>query len=300
MSTNVARITRNSLTEVTRHQLDIWARETQLSAEEVLCRLQNGMRDKSREWAGTLIENGAFRRINWDLIRLPIRKLRWNPGQEISRLSFTNGEMRDNPEDFLFSIPFPNLTHLACPGLQLKRIDLYGKSQLKILDVAGNRLDGLPSTPMPDMRELEVSFNEFKSLNLRLYPNLRCLECDVSDLDELDLSPLPRLGTLCCSTNNLIHLDLSASPVLTGLHCSVNHLTEIDLSHSRRLQHLDVTENRIRELSIHRNSSLESLSCGGNPIRHLEIAHLRYLSVATVSDHTDVSCRSDQVLEWWP
>ncbi len=286
-----------NLNELTQRQLALWAQETQLSPEEVFKELHAGFRYRSLDWSGTLIENGGFSKINWDMERLPIRNLRWIPGQEITHLSFTLPETKPVPEDFLYCVPLPKLTHLCCSLMHLKRIDLYDKSRLEVLDLGYNQLEELPPCPIHSLRELNVSSNRFRKLDLRLYPNLCRLNCEDNGLEELNIPMLLLLRVLCCGDNKLRQIDVASSPVLLSLHCPENQLTEIDLRSAFRLVEVDVSRNNISELTLPSKGDLEWLCCDENPIWQLELDHLTKLSEAFVSLQTRVSCRSDQTIK---
>jgi hypothetical protein len=248
-------------------QILIWAKACSLRPEEVIERLLRGPGGTNDRWWETRFENGMLLKISWDFELLPLYDFQWVDGLETTHLFiYSQPYMAILPDGWArkrLPLKLPQLTHLDCPHVGLRELDLSG---------------------CPQLRALGCSWNWISQLDLASVPNLTVLDCGANDIEELDVSPVPRLTALYCRLNGLCRqvkglrrLTMPRLPGLRSLSCSSNRLSSLDLSGLPNLTFLECCTNEIRELDLSAVPLLEELYCHSNPIRSLDIRPLHNL-----------------------
>lgn len=172
---------------------------------------------------------------------------------------------------------------------------LHTLSNLKILNVASNKLASLPLADLASLPLIELNVHHnLLSGTLCLpssmsMPTLQTLDLSSNTLTTLTLSPptlpptepflapLPSLITLSLSTNRLHTLPPlpSLSPNLTTLHVSENALSALPLGFTEltKLKTANLRDNDIKVLDVEiaRMNELKALDVAGNPLRERKL-----------------------------
>jgi len=261
-------------------QILVWAKACSLRPEEVIERLLKGPKGTNDSWRETRFENGMLLKISWDFELLPLWDFQWIDGLRITHLFiYSQPYMAILPDGWArkrLPLKLPQLTHLACPRVGLRELDL---------------------SECPRLHALGCSENWITHLDLASVPNLTALDCRANDIEELDVSPVPRLIELHCGHNGLLRqvkglrrLTMPRLPNLTSLSCYSNRLSSLDLSGLPSLTCLDCSRNEIRGLDLSTVPLLEELSCHSNPMKFLDIRPLHHLKHSYWEDIMADSC----------
>lgn len=193
-----------------------------------------------------------------------------------------------------------------CEGCYIRHLDLGDCTNLEILDVSHNELEGLDLTKYTNLQALYLADNPMSKSPLvigRNKPNLTIL--DMMQIDNLaadfdidtysnlvsfdayhtlglkKITPagcpkLRRLSLDCCAVSKL---DITNNPALEILNISDTRITEIDLSKNTRLTQLYAshtsgvlnTTYKLSDLNVSQNTSLWILNASNNNLKSIDL-----------------------------
>ena len=168
------------------------------------------------------------------------------------------------------------LEEFTCQYNLLEELDVAHLSELKILDLQGNKiLEALDVSNNLNLEELNVGYCYLlKSLEVSHLSNLRSLEYSGTDLI-VDFSQNVKLEQLGCADPKNIkidELDVSMLPNLKRLDCAYSGITSLDLSQNPDLEYLRFLSNDIMALDLSSNLKLKDLECGGSKLCSVDIS----------------------------
>lgn len=197
---------------------------------------------------------------------------------------------------------------IKCPGGYITDIDLSRLTNLELLDLSHNTLQGLDLTPNANMRAIYLSDNQGTpqtpiviggpknslmilevdiidyldpNFDMTLYPNLVAFDAyHTTGLSSIDLSNSTKLQTLSLEMTAIETLDLSACPLLTRLNISESRVKDVDLTKVPKLQmflcgHMSGSINtdiKLDNLNLTGNPGLTYLAAEGNNLTSIDLS----------------------------
>jgi hypothetical protein len=143
---------------------------------------------------------------------------------------------------------------------------------LEVLNCAQNgSIAYVPSTFMPNLRELICSSNQLTSLDVSQNPFLEVLKFGFNLIDNIDVTQNNFLKELYFSGCNISELDITQCNLLEKLFCNGNQLVNIDLTQNINLNMLHCQNNILTALDVSSNVNITSLYCNDNSISNLDL-----------------------------
>lgn len=256
-------------------QVLLWAKNLQIAPEEVIVRLQRGRERLVGSWARTVFEAGHIKELHFDFEQLPLSRLDWVEGLQITRLWFSNAERTSFPKVLkTLSLPLTWLPHLSCAKMGLAELELSNLRELEFLSCGSNSLERLNIHVLRSLTSLRCVANRLTDLDFSGNTQLRELSVHGNQITKLDVNGLNHLTKLMCGYNRLRELNLSHLIQLRTLDCGRNSLEKLDVSANPSLEWLRCHKNQIKELDLSRQSQLRKLECSGNHLQTLDIRNL--------------------------
>lgn len=189
-------------------------------------------------WDGPAFLDGKLLKLTWNLFDLPVEKIEWVNGLEITHFRILTLPSEIHKFD-LGALPLPRLAVLQCKNLGLEHLTTSQLQDLVQLDCGNNELNMLDLVPLRKLRHLTCYANNLTQLDLKSVPMLENLECDMNDFTDLDLSGTPFLRLLSCEGGKLERLNLLCVPRLEVLNCSQQgQMQELDIRALGQLKEL--------------------------------------------------------------
>ena len=129
-------------------------------------------------------------------------------------------------------------------------------TEVEVLHCYHNRLDGVDTGNMHNLRELNCAENRITDLYLERNPQLETLLCYDNQLTGLYLHANPALTYVECFANKIEWLNVNGCPNLETLWCSSNELYDLDLTQNPELRFLFCYDNHMENLWIDNNTYL--------------------------------------------
>jgi hypothetical protein len=144
---------------------------------------------------------------------------------------------------------------------------------LEVLNCAQNgSIAYVPSTFMPNLRELICSSNQLTSLDVSQNPFLEVLKFSFNLIDNIDVTQNNFLRELYFSGCNISELDITQCHLLEKLFCNGNQLANLDLTQNINLNMLHCQNNILTALDVSSNVNITSLYCNDNSISNLDLS----------------------------
>jgi Leucine-rich repeat (LRR) protein len=183
---------------------------------------------------------------------------------------------------------FTNLRNLDVAGNKLTNLNLTSNTQLRTLDCYNNLITAINLTGLTNLLSLNVSANMLTSLNTSIFPNLTALYCySNSNLSTLNLLSNTQLKSLNCRYNNMSNLNLTNNTLLLDVDCSHNLLTNLNLSTNTSSTYIDCSYNLFSTINVSNNNQLRYLYCQNNQLTTLNLTTNTLLST--------LNCKSNQL-----
>ena len=206
-----------------------------------------------------LINNG-FIKLKNDILRINnenyIFKNYLNPYPYINNLIISYDSqyikkiiIKQQPFTYINTLIINNLKHLKelyVRELDLKRIKIIGKSNLKILDCSHNNLKKLNINNLIKLKSLNCSYNKINKLKrINKLINLIRIDCSNNKIFKLNINNLKKLEEIYCDDNKLLEFNINQSNNLISISCRNNQLQILNIINLINLKILDCEKNNI-------------------------------------------------------
>lgn len=160
-----------------------------------------------------------------------------------------------------------NIDVLNLSGCYLTSAEFPTLTNLAILDLSHNELEGTDLTPFTKLQALYVDDNPFETKPLIVggnKPNLTILEMgQITGLDpSFNLSDYPGLVSFKAWANKgLTRIDPTGCPLLRQISIDSTPVTEIDVTKNANLSILNISDTGIRSIDLSKNANLTQFYC---------------------------------------
>lgn len=198
---------------------------------------------------------------------------------------------------------------LVIDGLYITSINMDQLTNLEVLSLAHNSLEGLDLTPFTKLQAIYMTDNPFtaetplkigapkndlaileidmvghldQSFNLCDYPAMVSFDAyHTFDLYSIDPTGCPGLMSLSVEMTNVSTIDVSQNPELFHLNVSESRITSLDLSHNPKLMRLLAGHDsafvnsayKMPEIDLSNNPELMLLNLNGNQMNSIDLSH---------------------------
>lgn len=219
------------------------------------------------------------------------------------------------------------IDYLDLEGLYITEFECEGLTNIEILNLSHNQLNGLDLSHMTKLQALYIDDNPFsvkpfvlgpdkpdfsilsmamcgdisESFNFSDYPSLRSVQAySTPSLRKADISGCPMLLQFSVDATNVDGIDLSNNPNLLILNVSETRVTDIDLSPCPLLTEFYIghrgamnNEYKVKSLDVSKNTKLQRLFFAGNRIENIDLSNLTMLTDLSAADNIMKSINID-------
>ena len=139
---------------------------------------------------------------------------------------------------------------------------------LKILNLANNKIEKLDLKELVNLKELNLSNNKLTNLNLENLKNITSLIITNNEIKEIDIKNLKDLETLEIANNNIEKIDLNNNPNLIKLNISSTKIKDIDVEKLKKLKSLNISNMNLKEV---KPFNIEEVDYSNNSIKDISV-----------------------------
>lgn len=161
---------------------------------------------------------------------------------------------------------------------------LNGFTNLRILDLANNKLQRFDTSGLTKLEDLRIFDNQITELDLSKLKSLGKLDARFNKLTQLTVPDLPNL-TLLSLTNNpgLASLRLGNLPNLQEFYIAITQLTAVDLRPFRKLERFEGFDSPLQKIEFGDNPSLMSILASNTSVEALNLRGLKALKTLSAN-----------------
>ena len=202
---------------------------------------------------------------------------------KIETITLPNSLVNLNLDDNKISnITLPdNISQVSIQRNQISRIDLKNKRNITNLELAGNYLEDIDVSAIPNLRTISFGIKKPKdtidfSNNTQL-TNVSIHTTEEGKINSLDFSKQTNLNSLFLTKLGLTKLNIENNVNLGELYLSDNNLEKVDLSKNTRLYSLRLFNNNIKNFKT--PSNLTAYTVEVEETRKLKVKKNSYVTI---------------------
>ena len=167
---------------------------------------------------------------------------------------------------------FVNLKLLSVAGQKIENIDLSYNTLLDTLYFSANQISNIDISNNPNLIFLDLKSNNLSSISgLSSAVNLKNLDLSWNYLEEFSIHNTS-VEVLHISNNDLKSIDTNGAINLKNILLTSNQLTIVDFSTNTLLGTLLISDNKIQNIKLEYNSNLTHLYITSNSLTSLDVS----------------------------